>query len=109
VTARLLSLGKSPRYAFDMRMGRPQRRSRRCGEEKSLALPEIETRILGCPVTTPTELFRLVLKELPDFTVHQGSLPWSEEPTTGPYPESDESSSHPHTLLSFSYYPPSYI
>jgi hypothetical protein len=25
---------------------------------------------------------------------HEGSLPWSQEPAIGPYPESDESSPH---------------
>jgi hypothetical protein len=34
--------GKSPRYPLDRKLGGPQSRSGRCGEEKNLALPEIE-------------------------------------------------------------------
>jgi hypothetical protein len=29
----------------------------------------------------------------------EGSLPWSQDPATGPYPESDESSPHHHTVF----------
>jgi hypothetical protein len=28
----------------------------------------------------------------------EGSLSWSQEPTTEPYPESDDANSHPPTL-----------
>jgi hypothetical protein len=34
---------KSPRYLLDMKLGGPQSRSGRCGGEKNLALPGIET------------------------------------------------------------------
>jgi hypothetical protein len=34
--------GKSPRYQLDRRLGWPQSRSRRCGEEKNLALPRMK-------------------------------------------------------------------
>jgi hypothetical protein len=30
----------------------------------------------------------------------EGSLSWSQEPATGPYPEPDESNPHPQTLFS---------
>jgi hypothetical protein len=39
----------------------------------------------------------------------EDSLPRSQQPATGPYPEPDESSSHPHMLFisgSFRYYSP---
>jgi hypothetical protein len=40
----------------------------------------------------------------------EGSLPCSQEPTIGSYPESDESSPHPLSVTSFLYqgYPPIY-
>jgi hypothetical protein len=34
--------GRGPRYPLDRRLGEPQSRSGRCGEEKNLALPGIE-------------------------------------------------------------------
>jgi hypothetical protein len=42
--------GKSLRYQLTRRIGGPQNRSGRNGEEKNLfSLPEIEPRLLGCP------------------------------------------------------------
>jgi hypothetical protein len=38
-----LARGKSHRYPLDRRLGGPQNWSGRCGEEKNLALPGIET------------------------------------------------------------------
>jgi hypothetical protein len=31
----------------------------------------------------------------------EGSLPRSQQPATGPYPQPDESRSHPHNMLAF--------
>jgi hypothetical protein len=47
--------GKSLRYPLERRLGRPQSRSGRCGGEKNLALPEIES---GRPARSPS-LYRL--------------------------------------------------
>jgi hypothetical protein len=44
--------GKVPRYPLDRRLGGPQSRSGRCGEEKNLALHGNRTRIVQ-PVATP--------------------------------------------------------
>jgi hypothetical protein len=39
------------------------------------------------------------IKNFPTFMESEGSLPCSQEPSTGPYPESDQSSSyHPHPM-----------
>jgi hypothetical protein len=50
--------GRFPRYPLDRRLGGPQSRSGRCGEEKNLLpLPGIELRPPSpLPVATPTEL-----------------------------------------------------
>jgi hypothetical protein len=54
--------GKRLRYPLDRRLGRPQSRSGRCGEEKKLALPAIEPEPSSpYPVAIPTELSRLAL------------------------------------------------
>jgi hypothetical protein len=42
-----LHQGKSVRYTLDMRLGGPQSRYERCGEEKNLALPGIEPGVYG--------------------------------------------------------------
>jgi hypothetical protein len=54
--------GNSPQYPVDIRLGGPQRRSERRGEEENLLLlPEIEPRPSSPqPVTIPTELSRLL-------------------------------------------------
>jgi hypothetical protein len=55
-TLRLLyPRGSRPRYPLARRLGGPQSRSGRRGEEKNLALPGIETRAVQ-PVAIPTEL-----------------------------------------------------
>jgi hypothetical protein len=38
-------------------------------------------------------------KKSPPFIESDVSLPYSQESATGPYPEPDESTSHPPTLL----------
>jgi hypothetical protein len=53
----LYQRGKSPRYSLDRRLGGSQRRSGRCGEEKSLDPAGIRT-AAGQPVAIPTELSR---------------------------------------------------
>jgi hypothetical protein len=53
--------GKSSRYSIDRRLDGPQSRSGRCGEEKNLALPGIETGTSSpTPVDMQTELSRLL-------------------------------------------------
>jgi hypothetical protein len=50
--------GKSPKYPLDMKLGEPQYRSGRCGEQKRiLSLQGIETQLSnGRPFVIPTEL-----------------------------------------------------
>jgi hypothetical protein len=40
----------------------------------------------------------------PSFVEPKGSSPWSQQPATRPYPEPDESNSHPSTLLRSAFY-----
>jgi hypothetical protein len=40
-----------------------------------------------------------LVKKFPLFVEYVGSLPCSQEPATGPYPEPDESSPHLHALF----------
>jgi hypothetical protein len=54
--------GKEPRYPLDRRLGGPQSRFGRCGEENILALPEIEPGPYSqYSDTILTELTRLLL------------------------------------------------
>jgi hypothetical protein len=53
--------GKEPRYPLDRRVGGPQDRSGRCGEENNLSLLGIEPGSSSpYPVAIPTELSRSV-------------------------------------------------
>jgi hypothetical protein len=54
----LYSLGKSPRYPLDKRLGGPQNLCECCGEEKNCAPAGIRTPAVQ-PVASPTELSRL--------------------------------------------------
>jgi len=44
-------------------------------------------------------IFAQLVKHIPRFLEPEGLLPRLQEPATGHYPESDESSSHPHIIL----------
>jgi hypothetical protein len=67
----------TPRGPLDRRLGEPQSRSGRCGEEKNLALPEIEPRSsIPYPISIPTELsglhrFRPFFSELCAINIKQ--------------------------------------
>jgi hypothetical protein len=54
----LYPLGKSPLYPLDRRLGGPQNRSERRGEEQLFTLPGLELRPLGCPARNQL-LYRL--------------------------------------------------
>jgi hypothetical protein len=54
-----LPQGKSPRYPLDRRLGGPQSRYGRCGEEENLAPAGNRTPAVQ-PVAIPTELSRLL-------------------------------------------------
>jgi hypothetical protein len=51
-------------------------------------------------ITSAEANIRLRRQEKPSlFLEPEGSLPCSQEPTTGSYSEPDESSAHPHILV----------
>jgi hypothetical protein len=52
--------GKSPRYPLDRRLGGPQSRYGRCGENKNLALAGNPTSAFQ-PIAVPSELSRLLI------------------------------------------------
>jgi hypothetical protein len=47
----------------------------------------------------PAPWSKYVSQEFPPFMEPEGLLPYSPQPTTGPYPEPDESNSHISTLF----------
>jgi hypothetical protein len=71
----LYARGKSPRYQLDRRLGGPQSRSERRGEEKILALPGLELRPLGRS-TRSQSLYRL---RYPDSQVEAQSMKYYEQ------------------------------
>jgi hypothetical protein len=131
VSFTLLSLypqRKSPWYPLDRRLGGPQSRSGRGGEEKnSQPPPGLETSVwvsfhLNLSTIPPLWMQRplswmvydtsltpwcrfeelrvnQLVKQEPFFTEPEGSLPWSQKPDTGLYPKPTELSS-PHPSLS---------
>jgi hypothetical protein len=83
--------GKWPRYPLDRRLDGPQNRPGRCGEEKNLALPKNQTRVLQPVALRYTEWTILTtLLQCQNFAGLRGVAgTWNLSNTTQDPPDSD--------------------
>jgi hypothetical protein len=69
--------------------------------EDLFKMVETESLTLWSRVLLDKMIFAQLAKKFPSFIEPEVSLPYSQEPATGPCPEPDESSPRPHTLFIF--------